>query len=175
MILVTGGCKSGKSSFALDTAKSFGGKRNLFIATCIPADNEMKKRVERHQQERGPEWETIEAPVDVAGVISSGAGEYGVVLVDCLTLWIANMLEKGAGDRDILDEARRLAGISYTAGPPVILVTNEVGSGIVPANQLARRFRDLAGLVGQIMAKRADAVVWLVAGIPVWVKGTPVS
>ena len=156
-IFVLGGCRSGKSGFALETAQKFPGDRKVFIATCIPHDDEMKLRVARHQQE--PE-EIVEAD-----------GKASVLLVDCLTLWINNLLMENYDSEQILEQVQSLTRAVSLASCPVILVSNEVGAGIVPENKLARLYRDLVGWANQAVAACVDQVVWTVAGIPVTIKG----
>lgn len=168
-ILVIGGCRSGKSREALRRAEHWGGRR-VFVATCVPRDAEMQARVRRHQSERDATWTTVEEPLDLPGVLSGHNGADRVLLVDCLTLWTGNLLAEGLSDDQIVDRAGRLAERITAARGTVILVTNEVGGGIVPENALARRFRDLAGLINQRVAACCDRVVWMVAGIPVEIK-----
>ena len=168
--LVIGGCRSGKSRYALDAANAVSGSRKIFLATSVPSDREMEKRVLAHQAQRGDDWQTVEAPVHIHEEIAAHARTADVILVDCLTLWTANMLALE------MDEAAMQKCMDQTtlalsrACCPVFLVTNEVGYGIVPENSLARRFRDMAGLVNQHMAKTADEVVLTVAGIAVTIK-----
>jgi len=171
VIFVIGGCRSGKSGHALETAEKLAGNKKIFIATCIPQDAEMKQRVERHQKERGRDWQTLEAPVDLPQAVAASSRQADVLLVDCLTLWISNLLLAIADDEIITERIFSLAQTLGSASCPVILVSNEVGTGIVPENQLARRFRDLVGTANQTLAEQADKVVWMVAGIPVQIKG----
>ncbi|MBA4367096.1 MAG: bifunctional adenosylcobinamide kinase/adenosylcobinamide-phosphate guanylyltransferase [Desulfobacterium sp.] len=169
-ILVIGGCRSGKSSHALELAEKISGKR-IFLATCIPYDDEMKKRVSNHQQVRSRDWITIESPVGLSKAILKHAATSSVVLVDCLTLWINNLMMKNISQEEMVQEVRQLTCSIQDAPCSVILVSNEVGSGIVPENPLARAFRDSAGLVNQKVAAVANKVIWMVAGIPVVIKG----
>lgn len=169
-ILVIGGCRSGKSSHALELAEKISGKR-IFLATCIPYDDEMKERVSHHQQGRSRDWITIEAPVKLSESIMEHAATSSVVLVDCLTLWINNLMMKNIHREEMVLEAQQLTRSIQDAPCTVILVSNEVGSGIVPENPLARAFRDSAGLVNQKVAAVANKVIWMVAGIPVVIKG----
>lgn len=168
--LVIGGCRSGKSRYALDAANAVPGSRKIFMATSVPADPEMEKRVQVHQAQRGEDWHTVETPVHIPEAIAAHARTADVILVDCLTLWTANMLaqemDAPAMQKCMEKTTQALSRISC----PVFLVTNEVGYGIVPENSLARRFRDMAGLVNQHMAKAADRVVLTVAGIAVTIK-----
>ena len=170
-IFVLGGCRSGKSSYALETAQKFSADPKVFIATCIPRDDEMKLRVTRHQQERSRHWHTVEAPIHVPEAIVAAGGEAGILLVDCLTLWISNLLMENYDSGQILDRIQSLTHSVASAACPVILVSNEVGTGIVPENKLARLYRDLIGSTNQAVAKCVDQVVWVVAGIPVTIKG----
>lgn len=168
--LILGGCRSGKSRHALLLAEQWGDAPHVFMATCIPSDEEMQARVLRHQQERGPKWKTVEAPLALAGALREHGPAAGVIIVDCLTLWISNLMARHQEDARVMEHARDLAEALDAAACPVFLVSNEVGAGIVPENPMARRFRDLAGFVNQHMAARAKRVTWMVAGIPVRVK-----
>lgn len=168
--LVIGGCRSGKSRHALTLAEENSTKNRIFIATCIPFDNEMKQRVSRHQKERGITWKTVETPLDVAeGVLQNSAGSE-VILIDCLTLWISNLMMETEDSSVISNYYERLATALQKAECPVILVSNEVGTGIVPENRLARLYRDMVGLANQKVAASVDRVIWMVAGIPVQIK-----
>jgi len=175
VVLVTGGNRSGKSSHALKIAQDIGGSR-VFVATCPDLDEELRARIRKHREGReGKGWDTIEATRDLAAVLSR-AGEYRVVLVDCLTLWLGNLLHEAEqtgrsleeGDVVKLCEALLLA-CSRRQGT-VIFVTNEVGWGIVPENPLARRFRDLSGRCNQVMAAGANEVILMACGLPIWLK-----
>ena len=167
---VIGGCRSGKSSFALDQADSIKGNNKYFIATSVPTDAEMKKRVKKHQQERGDHWHTIEEPVLLHETINEYSSTADVILVDCLTLWASNLLFYSYTPDQIETAITDLEASLDQCNCPVFLVSNEVGTGIVPENTLARQFRDLAGLVNQRMAKTVDRVVLMVAGIDVQIK-----
>jgi len=168
---VLGGCRSGKSNYALQTAQRFPGDNKVFIATCIAHDDEMKLRVARHRQQRSRHWQTIEVPIHLPEAIVEAGGQAGVLLVDCLTLWINNLLMDNHDSEQILNQVQILTRAVATAACPVILVSNEVGTGIVPENKLARLYRDLVGSANQAVAGCADQVVWVVAGIPVTIKG----
>ena len=170
-ILVLGGCRSGKSSHALSLADGMGGRR-VFVATCVPRDDEMKERVDRHRRERDDSWKTLEVPVDLAGAITAHSPTADVMLVDCLTLWLSNLLVQTQDIGRIRRQIDDLAEAVKAAPHAVILVSNEVGAGIVPENRLARLYRDLAGWTNQAMAAACDRVVWTVAGIPVTIKPT---
>ena len=168
-ILVLGGCRSGKSGYALQLAESIGETR-IFVATCVPRDEEMQQRVDRHREERDNRWTTLEVPLRLADAIRTHSPSSEVMLVDCLTLWLSNLLMETAAVDRIRDSIADLAEAVRSAPNPVILVSNEVGAGIVPENRLARKYRDLAGWTNQAMAAACDRVVWTVAGIPVTIK-----
>jgi adenosylcobinamide kinase/adenosylcobinamide-phosphate guanylyltransferase len=171
-IFVLGGCRSGKSRHALQLGEALAMPRRLFVATCRPLDEEMHRRVADHRRERGNRWDTLEAPDRLAEAVEAHAAADGVVLVDCLTLWISNlMMEPGYRDWPRLaGRIDHLAGTFAAAAGPVILVSNEVGAGVVPENELARYFRDAVGYANQKAAAAAGTVVWMVAGLPVTVK-----
>ena len=169
-VFVIGGCRSGKSSHALKLAEQIYGNQKIFIATCQPHDEEMKKRVARHQKERDPSWKTLESPVHVPQTITTNGHEENVILVDCLTLWVSNLMLENKDMDEISEHIDRLTQSIQTARCPVILVSNEVGAGIVPENRLARHFRDAVGFVNQKVADCCDKVIWMVAGIPVKIK-----
>jgi adenosylcobinamide kinase/adenosylcobinamide-phosphate guanylyltransferase len=168
---VIGGCRSGKSKHALLIAEKIAGQRKIYIATCMPQDDEMKQRVAGHQKERGPNWATIEVPLHLPEAILENRLKADVILVDCLTLWVSNLLMETAGEKHIEAKISRLIEALEKAAGPIVLVSNEVGAGIVPDNRLARQYRDIIGLVNQAVAKTAGKVIWMVAGIPVTVKG----
>jgi adenosylcobinamide kinase/adenosylcobinamide-phosphate guanylyltransferase len=171
IVFVVGGCRSGKSRYALETANEISKEEKIFIATCVPHDAEMKQRVDRHQKERGPNWQTAETPVHLPQTIAARSRQAKVLLVDCLTLWISNLMLGIEDDEIISERIGELVQSFNSLNCPLVLVSNEVGTGIVPENRLARRFRDLVGEANQAVAARADRVVWMVAGIPVMIKG----
>ena len=171
IVFVIGGCRSGKSSYALQTAEQMPGDRKTYIATCVPQDEEMAKRVAKHQKERSRKWTTVEEPLHLPETIEAISPQADVLLVDCLTLWMSNLLLKTGDEEQIEESMSRFIDALEKAPNPIVLVSNEVGTGIVPENQLARQFRDITGWVNQAVAKCADQVVWMVAGIPVVVKG----
>ncbi len=166
---VMGGCRSGKSSYALKLAEQIPGTEKIFIATCIPHDEEMKDRVERHRKERSSLWKTLEIPVLLSEAIRKN-DRNDVILADCLTLWISNLLMETNELEEITGHIENLAETLESVRCPVILVSNEVGTGIVPENRLARLFRDAVGFANQQVAASSDKVIWMVAGIPVTVK-----
>lgn len=169
-VFVIGGCRSGKSNHALDLAEKMAAKDRIFIATCVPQDGEMRQRVAKHQQNRSQSWKTIEAPLHLPQAIMDNSRAESVVLVDCLTLWINNLLMENESATDVEDQISKLVQAVQSADGAVIMVSNEVGTGIVPENKLARVYRDLVGSVNQEVAKCADRVVWVVAGIAVSIK-----
>ena len=164
-ILITGGARSGKSVIAETKALSFG-PRAVYIATAEARDSEMAARVADHQARRGVEWATHAAPFDLTGALKATDGQ-GPRLVDCLTLWLTNLM---LAERDWRAEGRALVAALPEQTDPVVIVTNEVGGGIVPDNKLARDFRDAAGLLNQWVAAVADEVFLAVAGLPLKVK-----
>jgi adenosylcobinamide kinase/adenosylcobinamide-phosphate guanylyltransferase len=168
-ILVLGGCRSGKSNHALQLAEGMG-RRRVFVATCVPLDEEMRTRVDRHRHERSDAWRTLEIPVDLADAIRTHGPAADVMVVDCLTLWLSNLLTQTQEVHQIRRRIDGLAEAVRSASCTVILVSSEVGAGIVPENRLARFYRDLAGWTNQAMAAACDRVVWMVAGIPVTIK-----
>ena len=168
--LVLGGCRSGKSRYAMERADAMAKDGKLYLATSVPTDPEMEKRVARHQAERGPGWQTVEEPVLIDESIAVAGRTARVILVDCLTLWTSNLLFDQKNEAEIMVTVDLLSKALKACPCPVILVSNEVGYGIVPENALAREFRDMAGLVNQRIAAVADKVFLCVAGIPVQIK-----
>ncbi|MGZ8300288.1 MAG: bifunctional adenosylcobinamide kinase/adenosylcobinamide-phosphate guanylyltransferase [Rhodoplanes sp.] len=166
LTLVLGGARSGKSRYA-ESLVARPPPPRLYVATAEAGDAEMAARIAAHKARRGLAWTTVEAPRDVAGRLAEHASV--PVLVDCLTLWLTNLM---LADADIEAEIARLERALDEACGSIVLVANEVGSGIVPDNALARRFRDLQGQLNQRLAARADRVVLVVAGLPLFVKGT---
>ncbi len=168
--LITGGARSGKSAHALTLAEQAPGARRFFIATAEPLDDEMRERIAHHRANRSADFATIEEPIAVGAALSKLTRHADIVVVDCLTLWISNLLMANRGDEEILDEARGLAATMAGAPFASIVVTDEVGAGIVPENAMARRFRDLLGWTNQVMAQTAERLVLMVAGYPMRVK-----
>jgi len=165
VILITGGARSGKSTRAEARARAFAGQP-VYIATAEALDAEMRERIAKHRARRGQAWVERETPLElVAALVETDGG--GARLVDCLTLWLSNLMHAG---RDWSSEASALADALGRQQSPVVLVTNEVGLGIVPDNALARQFRDAAGLLNQTIARVADEVEFVVAGLPMRVK-----
>ena len=163
MTLVLGGARSGKSAYAERLIEACPGPW-LYLATAQAYDDEMRARIAEHRARRGAEWHTLDVPTALPEAVAASTGP---TLVDCLTLWVTNLLLTGA-DLDAASEA--LARACAAAAGPLVLVANEVGLGIVPDNALARRFRDAAGRLHQRLARDADRVVLTVAGLPLTVK-----
>jgi adenosylcobinamide kinase/adenosylcobinamide-phosphate guanylyltransferase len=163
---VVGGARSGKSGLAERLATGSGCPRR-YIATAEAWDDEMRDRIARHRADRGAGWQTVEAPLDLTTALA-GAGQGEVVLVDCATLWLTNHL---LAEHDLEAETASLLGALAACSAPVIMVSNEVGWGIVPDNALARAFRDAQGRLNQRMAAQADLVLGVMAGLPMVLKG----
>ena len=187
LIFVTGGARSGKSAFALEMANSItppiplfikeeereGVNRKCYLATAQALDSEMEERIARHKAERGNDWDCIEESLKVAEKIEELKGRYDVILLDCLTLWVSNLMHKS--QRSVVrgqevEEIGQLVAVCKKSRTTVIVVSNEVGLGIVPDNQLAREFRDIAGMANQLFAKAADEAYFVVSGIPMRLK-----
>lgn len=167
--LVLGGARSGKSRYAESLVAALPPLWQApwnYVATAEPGDTEMAERIAAHRARRGASWRTIEAPRDLAGTLQSARD--APVLIDCLTLWLSNLMLAGA---DIDAEMEGLDAALSAAAAPIVMVANEVGSGIVPDHPLGRRFRDMQGVVNQRIAARADRVVLMVAGLPLALKG----
>ena len=163
--LILGGARSGKSLFAENVLEHY--TQKTYLATAVAHDNEMKKRVEKHRARRGPGWQTIEESTDIADVIST-QGEKGIpLLLDCLTLWAMNLLSTGHNHQQevkrLLDTLERIAG-------PVVMVSNEIGLGVIPETELSRLFVDLQGDINQAVAEVSDSVIFVAAGLPIVMK-----
>lgn len=168
LIFITGGARSGKSRHALQLSQGF--RRKAFVATAVVTDEEMRARIQKHESERGPEWQTFEEPYDIPRLIAQKAAHFDLMLIDCLTFWVSNLLLKEEDDRRIAEHIRRLKEQLTQRPCAFIVVSNEVGMGLVPDHPLGRRFRDLVGLANQEMAAAADRVVFMVSGIPLELK-----
>ncbi len=166
--LVTGGARSGKSGYALTLADP--SLENTFIATAEAIDDEMKQRIERHREERGDHFRTIEAPVHLADAIRPLSGTTELIIIDCLTVWLGNMQVRDESGSLLAQEVDALLELLKRPPCSVVLVTNEVGMGIVPMNDMAREFRDQAGRLNQRVAEIADHVILMVSGLPVIIK-----
>jgi adenosylcobinamide kinase/adenosylcobinamide-phosphate guanylyltransferase len=166
---ITGGARSGKSSFAEKLAGDLGG-RQAYIATAQALDPEMAARIEKHRIERGGGWDTFEEPLAIAELIRKLSGRYDTALLDCLTLWLSNIIAHTSGESIIVDRYQELISAINDFAGSCIIVSNEVGLGIVPDNPLARKFRDFAGILNQKMAQTADEVYFIAAGLPMKIK-----
>ena len=170
LIYVTGGCRSGKSAHALALAETLPGRR-AYLATCPVIDGEMDRRIARHRAERaGRGWETLEAPVELAAAVSAAQG-FDVLLIDCLTLWVNNLFYQAERQGEALTEAQiaektvELVDACAKFTGSVILVSNEVGMGLVPADPVSRNYRDCLGRCNQIVARSCDRAYFLVSGL----------
>lgn len=170
IILVTGGARSGKSRLAERISQGFGAPLG-YIATAYAGDDEMAGRIARHQERRGSDWQTMEEPLDLCGVITGHDACFRAMMVDCVTLWLTNLLLHYDDATKSLADVERLVALFGELQTPLVLVSSEVGMGIVPENRLARSFRDLAGEANQLLSEAADEVYVSIAGIPVQIKG----
>lgn len=188
LTLILGGARSGKSSFAEKRAEELGGESVLYMATSETKDEEMLQRVEKHRAGRPPAWETLEAPRNVAQALRQGGSAAKVILLDCITFLVANHLLEAAGpegdpfdepsadpfdakiEADVVAEVEALVAYVQETEVELLVVSNEVGLGVVPPYELGRAYRDILGRANQILARHADEVFLLVAGIPMQVK-----
>lgn len=169
--LITGGVRSGKSAYAIARANEAPARtRRFMIATGQALDDEMRERIARHRMTRPSSFETVEEPLELSSALTALENRADIVVVDCLTLWVSNLLGQGFSDSAILAQADSLTSALKSASFPVVVVSDEVGWGIVPHNQLARRFRDLLGWTNQKVAAVADAVLLMVAGYQLRIK-----
>jgi adenosyl cobinamide kinase/adenosyl cobinamide phosphate guanylyltransferase len=166
LVLLTGGARSGKSAAAQRLAEAAGSEVTL-IATAEALDEEMAERIRQHQQARPSSWRTIEEPLDLLGALGRVEAR-GTTVIDCLTLWVSNLLGKGATDEEIVADAERVAAAAGSRPGRTIVVTNEVGLGIVPFEPETRRYRDLLGRVNTIVSDSAEKAGFLVAGRVLW-------
>ena len=162
VVLVLGGARSGKSGFAEQLGDALSG-RHIYIATAQAFDDEMTRRIARHRADRAGHWQTVECPLALSEAIQAHDADDCVMLVDCLTLWLSNLM---LGDHDVAAARSRLADVLRTARGTILLVSNEVGQGIVPDNALARQFRDEAGWLNQALARAVGEVWFVTAGLP---------
>jgi adenosylcobinamide kinase / adenosylcobinamide-phosphate guanylyltransferase len=160
--LLVGGARSGKSTLSVRLGAAFDGQV-VVIVTAEPRDDEMAERIRWHREQRPAEWTTVEAPTGIADAIRAAPAEAFVVL-DCLTLWVSNAIEAGLGDDGVVAEARTAVAALAERAAPGVVVSNEVGMGIVPVNDLARRYRDTLGRVNAVFAERAERALLVVAG-----------
>lgn len=169
LILLTGSTRCGKSRLAVEWARRFG-PRILYLATCRPADEEMRCRVKRHRRTRPASWQTRETPEHLAETLRNVNGTIDGAILDCLTLHVSRLMSRKASDEAVLQQIRALCDTMRRAPFPIVIVTNEVGWGVVPTSRLGRRFRDLAGLANQLVAEAADEVYLVVDGLPLCLK-----
>jgi len=165
LILITGGVKSGKSTFALRKALEY--EKRAFVATGVPFDDEMKVRIQRHKEERGELFDTFEEPVNVADVLKEIDGRYSVILFECLTTYLGNLFYYGI---DVQKELEKLINVLISMKSEVIVVTNEVGWGIIPDNELSRKYAEILGRTNTALASIAKEVYAVIAGIEVRIK-----
>jgi len=163
---VIGGARSGKSSFALKEGSALAGKK-AYIATAEALDEEMKARIDKHRKERSGEWITFEETLNIARLIEDVYKEYDVIIIDCLTVWLSNLM---MNDKNVEKAMESFSQSISTRNCSIFIVSNELGMGIVPDNELARRFRDIAGAMNQKIAGLADKVYLVTAGIPIKIK-----
>ncbi len=173
LTLILGGVRAGKSTHAQRLAAS--GRRVLFVATAEARDEDMRTRIASHRENRPPGWDTLEEPVDLPGALKPLLPSYDTVLLDCLTLWVSNLLLKDpdleSARKGILPEAERLLDLYRSAGASWIIVSNEVGLGVMPPTELGRVYADELGRVNQLVAAQADDVYLMSAGLPLQLKG----
>lgn len=170
-VLILGGARSGKSSFAMGLAEKGKGKK-IYLATAEALDDEMRERIEKHKKERPPSWKTVEEPEHIPKALRELRTECNVVVLDCITLWLSNLLHSGYDEKKVWEKIKEFQSVVKENDTMLLAVSNEVGLGIVPDNPLARRFRDLAGKVNQKLAEAADEVYFLVSGIPQKIKSS---
>lgn len=162
LLVLIGGARAGKSGLALELARR-SGREVTFVATAEARDGELAERIARHRAERPRRWTTVEEPLELGRAVAA-AGDERVVIVDCLTLWVANLLERGDAADDVLEAARAVAAAAAARPAAVVAVTNEVGLGVVPATSAGRTYRDLLGAVNRVFAERARRAFLVVAG-----------
>ena len=168
LIFITGPVRSGKSNFAVNLAKK-SKKKIIFIATCKPVDTEMKERIKKHKQQRPKEWITIEEEIDLGSVLRNISKDK-LIIIDCITLWVSNLFFHNFNEKEILKIVNDLISIIKRKGLSVIIVSNEVGWGIVPNNKIARNFRDIMGIIHQKISESSNEIYLLVSGIPIKLK-----
>ncbi|MEN7972870.1 MAG: bifunctional adenosylcobinamide kinase/adenosylcobinamide-phosphate guanylyltransferase [Verrucomicrobiota bacterium] len=167
-LLVTGGSRSGKTAHALERAMRF--ENRIYLATAEAIDEEMVDRIDRHQAERGDDFKTVEEPLDLAGALNRIPEGTGVVLIDCMTVWLGNLMHKNGVQKEPYTEVRDFLTALETPPCNIVIVTNELGSGIIPHDAMTRTYRDHAGWLNQDIAKIADEVLLVACGLPLTLK-----
>ena len=167
--LILGGARSGKSNYALSLAKKY--KKVAFIATCLGLDKEMQERIRLHKEARPKHWETFEETKELAKLIGKLSNSFDCILIDCLTLLVSNLVLGGDSQEQVVEKIKKLLFVLSKKKAKIILVSNEVGLGLVPVNKLGREFRDIAGKINQVVASEVDEVLFMVAGLPMNIKG----
>ena len=170
VVLITGGARSGKSRHALELARARGG-RKAYIATAEVTDEEMRARIEKHRRARGREFLTVEEPLDPAGALRSLPADVELAVLDCLTVWLGNLAHRGKLAEEGVPEVEDFLSVLDEPPCDLVVVSNELGAGIVPEGAMARAFRDAAGRLNQEVARRAGRVVLTVCGLPLLLKG----
>lgn len=171
IIFLLGGARSGKSQFAIKLAKK-DARKVAFIATCVGLDREMEKRIRLHKRNRPINWQTFEAPKDIALLLKKIGSKFEIIIIDCLTLLVSSFLLKGLKEEDIEKKINKILDTLKRTKAKSIIVSNEVGLGIVPENKLARDFRDIVGRINQIVAKESNQVFFMASGIPIKIKNS---
>jgi len=169
IILITGGGRSGKSRYALGLAEAY--PKKAFIATAEPIDKEMEERIIKHRQERGEAFLTIEEPLDLSKAIYSLPRDIEVAVIDCLTVWLGNLMHRTEKTDRLFPEVTSFLKALKASSCDLIIITNEVGMGVIPSNKLARQYRDISGQLNQSVACLADQVILMVSGFPLIIKG----
>lgn len=170
IVFVLGGARSGKSSFALKLAAECGKSRVAFVATSQALDTDMAGRIDLHKKTRPAHWRTFEEPLRVCKIIESIGGKFDCIIIDCMTLLVSNLYLKKVRDTRINHEAKRIVASLKKTRANSVIVSNEVGLGVVPPSKMGRDFRDIAGNVNKIIASKADSVYFMVSGLPLKVK-----
>jgi len=166
IVFILGGARSGKSTFAVKLAQESGKKKIAFIATARALDNEMKKRIALHREFRPSNFKTFEEPHNLVALLEKIADKFDVIVIDCLTLFVCNLLMKKYTEKKIIIEMEKVLAVLEKIKIKSIIISNEVGLGIVPGNKLGREFRDIAGRVNQLTAQKAKNVFFMVSGLP---------
>lgn len=169
IIFILGGARSGKSNYAISLAKRLK-KKVIFIATCNPLDEEMKERVKKHRKSRPNTWKTIEEEIDIDLLLQKLNRQNEIIIIDCLTIWISNLQLKYKNEEKIEDKIKSFLKVLEKIKTTLIIVSNEVGSGIVPENKIARNYRDILGNLNQEVAKLSSEVYFLISGVPIKIK-----